>query len=146
MKKILVIVLVVCMFNLAGCNIIFGTLNDLEKEYDKSVDFAKQFCLTLSNDDFEASKEYLHPSSSPSKDGLSKFVSKMEETNEIDFSNGIEIKNVEFKRMGAYIPEYRGSIYNFTFELSVSNKVINMFFLVVDNDEGYGVFYFGVIE
>ncbi len=141
MKKIFILLLVICILPLASCT----AINELQEGYDNAIVFAKNFCSLLVNDDFENAKECLHPSAAPNKDRLENFLAKLEETNEIDFSNGFEIKNTTFKGMAYLHDAYIGSEYDFQFDVSIDNKEITMFFVVVDNDIGYGIFYFGII-
>ena len=118
----------------------------MQQGYDDSVNFAKEFCNMLVVNDFENAKGFLHPSSAPNKDRLKSFINTIESTNDIDFSNGFEIKNTVYRKTSYFDNAYEGSAYSFQFETYISNKTVNIFFVVVDNDIGYGIFYFGIIE
>ena len=141
MKKTLILLIIVICFNLVGC----WPVDDMKQGYNQSVNFAKEFCVTLMNDDMELAKSYLHPSSAPNQDRFESFVANLERTNEIEFASGFEIKNTIFKQLGYYDASYGGSYYRFQFELLINSKTLNIYFVIVDNDIGYGIFYFGII-
>lgn len=142
MRRTFLLLSVVCIIIFSSCTVI----QEMQVDYDRSVEFAKEFCITLLNDDLEQAKEYLHPYSAPNKDRLTDFILKLEESNDISFSDGIEIKNTTFKKMAKFDNIYGGSVYSFQFDMSIGDKETTMFFEVVDNDIGYGIFYFGIIE
>ena len=84
MKKILAIILVLCTLFLSSC----GILKELKAGMDEAIVLVEDFCTALSNDDFDTAKSYLHPDSTPKQDELSTFITKLEQTHSIDFSDG----------------------------------------------------------
>ena len=58
------------------------------------------------------------------------------------YSNQSSINKKERAYYDAY---YGGSYYKFQFELLINSKTLNLYFVIVDNDIGYGIFYFGII-
>lgn len=142
MKKVLLLFLVICILNLSGCVV----MQEMQEGYDNAVEYAKEFVDEFTKGNFEQAKIYLHPTSSPNKDRLESVVSKLEEMYGVDFNQELETKNVVWKGIAYYDNAFEGKFYDFQFEILIGEKMVNMFFVVVDNNIGYGIFYFGIVE
>ena len=140
MKKILAIMLVLCTLCLSSC----GILKELKTGMDEAIVLAEDFCTALSNDDFDTAKSYLHPDSTPKQDELFAFITKFEQTHNIDFSNGVAFKRRSGTRSAYYDSSYDGSVHEINYEIVVGGVSVDFFFNVVKNDNGYGIYNFGI--
>jgi len=142
MKRILIACVLLCAFMLSGC----GIIEELRTGSDASVALCEDFCTAISSDDFNAARKYLHPDSTPSAADLKEFLSKLEADFEIDFSDGLVFKRRKGAGMTYYDSIYDGSVYELTYEIVISGSEIDMFFTVVKNDIGFGIYTFGLLD
>ena len=139
MKKRLAIILVLCTLCLSSC----GILKELKAGMDEAIILVENFCTALANDDFDTAKGYLHPDSTPKQDELSTFITKLEQTHSIDFSDGVSFKRRTDAGSTYYDSDYDGSVHEIEYEISVGSVTTHFFFVVVKNDNGYGIYNFG---
>ena len=132
MKKFLVILLIFSTICLSSCN------------FDKAQVYGNEFCYALAENN-EIAKEYLHPSSKLNEENFDKFIDKLEQFNQIDFSNGLEIINSSFVSL-TYGVVWEAYKYEYTYEILINDKTIKMFCVIIDNVKGYGIYSFGIIE
>ena len=118
---------------------------NLVEPNDKAEMCVKDFCNALVTSNDEA-KKLIHPNSRLIGEKFDNFVAKLEEFNEIDFSSGIEIKECKIVSYTQLALLNGGDEYEYMCRLDVAGKIVKMFFIVSDNDEGYGIYSFGVIE
>ena len=140
MKKIVSIILVLCTLCLSGC----GILKELKAGMDEAIVLVEDFCTALSNDDPDKAKGYLHPDSRPKQDEISDFITKLEQTHSIDFSDGVSFKQRTRVAGTYYDSNYDGSVYEIGYEIAVGGVTVDFFFVVVKNDKGYGLYSFGI--
>ena len=140
MKKIFAIILMFCMFCLSSC----GILKELKGGMQEATVLVEDFCTALSNDDFNTAKEYLHPDSTPSKAELYSYVIKLEQTNGVDFSDGVAFKRRNGVGSTYYDSNYDGSVHEIEYDIVVGGISKDFFFTVVKNDNGYGLYNFGI--
>ena len=140
MKKILAIILVVCTLCLSSC----GIFKELKAGMDEAFVLVENFCTALSNDDFDTAKGYLHPNSTPNQNVLFAFISRLEKTHSIDFSDGVAFKHRRGIRSAYYDSSYDGSVHEIDYEIVVGGVPVYSFFIVVKNDNGYGLYNFGI--
>lgn len=143
MKRFILIVLVIILttFTLTGCTI-------FEKMYDKYEEFmrpywddmnlameqAEKLLLAAVNDDYETAKQYLHPDRVSTFD-FERTFEYIENEYEVDFSNGVTIN--KYKKTETQIGfdvEYR-----FCCVMTVGNRELELYFLAVRNDNGFGI-------
>ena len=142
MKKRLAIILVLCTLCLSSC----GILKELKAGMDEAIILVEDFCTALANDDFDTAKGYLHPDSTPKQDKLSTFITKLEQTHNIDFSDGVAFKRRTSIGSTYYDSDYDGSVHEIEYEIAVGGVITNFFFIVIKNDSGYGLYNFGIQE
>ena len=138
MKKILAIILVLCTLCLSSC----GILKELKTGMDEAIVLAEDFCTALSDDDFDTAKGYLHPDSTPNQEDLFTFIAKLEQTHNIDFSDGVAFKHRSGIRSAYYDGNYDGSVHEIDYTIVVGGVTTDFFFVVVKNDSGYGIYNF----
>lgn len=139
MKKILAMVLSLTLC-LSGCTI----FQQLLEEADKAVVVAEEFCFALANDDMDNAKSFLHPNWETKKGSFEKYLLDFESKNGIDFSDGVAIKSRFDKAATAYDSNYDGSIFKIGISIFVGNKELKLYFIIVDNTSGYGIYDFGL--
>lgn len=144
MKKSVVLVailLVVCLFALSGC----GLFAELKQGLKDAVAVAEDFCVALADGNWTAAQECLHPDSvSPTANNIRSFVSQMENTHNVDFSDGVAFKMRTSFRSAYYDSSYDGMVHEFTYNVSIGGVDTSIFFVVVKNDAGFGIFSFGL--
>ena len=144
MKKILTIVIVVlCVFSFSSCGLFDGIMSDLMTGANEALTLVDDFCCALADDDIESAKGFMHTDSTLSKSNLSAFISQIEQIHDIDFSDGIAFKYREVTRCTYYDSNYGGSVYEADYEIVVGGISVDFFFIVVKNDNGYGIYSFG---
>ncbi len=132
MKKFLVLLLIFSTICLSGC------------DFDKAETYGSEFCYALAKSN-DVAKEYLHPASKLNGKEFEKFITKLEQFNEIDFSEGLEIIDSSFTSSALGVV-WDGYKYEYTYEIFVSDKTIMIFCVILDDSEGYGIYSFGIIE
>ena len=110
---------------------------------DDAIILVEDFCSALADEDFDTAKGYLHPDSTPKKEEISTFITKLEQTHNIDFSDGVAFKHRSGIRSAYYDSNYDGSVHEIDYEIVVGGASVDFFFIVVKNDNGYGVYSFG---
>lgn len=140
MKKLLILVITVFMLTLSSCDVI----NELTEGARDANTLAQDFCECIANEDYITVRDYMHPDSTPNKYVLQSYIIKLEENNNIDFSNGIAFKRRENFSSAYYDSSYGGTVHEFTYKVVVGNVLVNMFFVIVKNDNGYGIYSFGI--
>lgn len=139
MKKLLAVLLVLCTLFLSGCGMFefMGGVGD-------ATDLVKEFCVALSEDDFDTAKDCLHPDSTPSKDNLSDYILQLEQNLNINFSNGVKFKRRTGIESTYYDSEYRGSVHKIDYQILIGSVNTQFFFIVVKNNNGYGLYSFKI--
>lgn len=138
MKKILLVLICICLVNVSGCTL----YKELQAGIEEATIIAEEFCFALAEDDSSNAKSYLSPNySAPNKEDFEKYVAKLEEFNGIDFSNGIQIIDRSDNGWSGINGEYA---YEIIFNTLIGEKEINLFFVVIKNENSYGIFSFGV--
>jgi len=132
MKKLLILLLIFSTICLSSCN------------FDKARAYGNEFCYALAESN-DVAKERLHPTSKLNGEAFEKYIAKLEQFNEIDFSEGLEIIDSSFTS-SAWGVVWNGYKYEYTYEIFVSNKTIIMFCIILDDSQGYGIYSFGIIE
>ena len=141
MKKILfLLVLMLCTFCLFSCDI----FKELKEGMQESNILIEDFCSALANDDLETAKTFLHPDSTPKRDNLSSYIEKLETTHSIDFSLGVAFKSTTGFSSTYYDSIYDGSVHEASYKIVVGGVSVKCFFTVVKNDNGYGLYSFGI--
>ena len=140
MKKLIIAIIIVCTLTLSGCSI----FNQIKEEMALAYELAENFCNKLTEEDIDQAKEMLHPQSNPSADQLEQYVSYFEGQHSIDFSAGVSFNRHTRFSASYYNSNYGGSVYEFNCIATIGSQVIELYFLVVKNDNGYGIYNFGV--
>lgn len=140
MKKLIAIILLLTTVFLFSCS----TIDQVHSKAAKANELAEQFCFALSFDDIEKAKEYLHPDLRFKKGNLENYLKEFEADNDIDFSNGVAIKTRFSERIVIYDSRYNGDVYTVGIKMVIGNKVLKLYFIIVDNDKGYGLHDFGL--
>ncbi len=140
MKRIVVIILVICTLLFSGC----AVLQEMKEGTKEAMTLSNEFCSALSEGDIDAAKECLHTESTPNKSELAQYISSLEQKYNIDFSTGIVLKKATSTESAYYDSRYDGSVYSFTYNAVIGGKSTYMFFTIVKNDNGYGIYNFGI--
>ncbi len=140
MKKLITILIMLSILCLMSCS----TFEQLINETNDALEFSEEFCLALAYDDIENAKEYLHPDWISQNGNFEDYILKFEKENKVDFSNGVAIRNRYDGTSTAFTTEYNGSIYELKIDVVIGNQELTLYFLIVDNNAGYGIYGFQV--
>ena len=121
-----------------------STFEQLINETNDALEFSEEFCLALAYDDIENAKEYLHPDWISQNGNFEDYILKFEKENKVDFSNGVAIRNRYDGTPTAFTTEYNGRIYELKIDVVIGNQELTLYFLIVDNNVGYGIYGFQV--
>ena len=152
MKRFIVIILVIILITstFTGCT----RLKEMYEKYQEYMqpyyeesyiarERAEQFLFAIANDDFETAREYLHPDLIASEYDLEEFIELFEDKYDTDFSSGVVIEN-QLKgeiSIGCYNRHYSNAIeYKFGVEFLVEDKKLEIYFLTVRTDNGFGIY------
>ena len=133
MKKLLAIMLVLCVLCFSGC----GLFKELIVEMDKANALVKDFCQCLVENDIEGAKALMHPQSKPSANNLSNNIYYWEKNFGIDFSKGLGNKT-SFSMQSNGTSE--GMEHEIAFSCRMEDKIIHFEFVVVSDSAGYGIY------
>ena len=123
-----------------------GNVLSIPDKKDSSLLLIENFLYAISSDDIATAEEYIH-CDSPLKEGrLEHFLAKAEDINNIDFFSGVEIINTRFDGFSLNESAYKGDVYGYTLKIYLNNKTFDMVFILVDNNQGYGIHSFAIIE
>lgn len=131
------IICIISIFTLSSCAV-FGMVN-------KTVEFTttkcEEFLDFIEQDDFNQARELLHSNSEVEKPYLESYISTLEQTYNIDFSEGYEIVT---SLSSFYNVEGDAKTYESVFVIEISSKELYLYFnYLKDNvDEGIHSFYF----
>lgn len=136
MKKLIAVLLIICTLTLSGCGI--------RESIDNAKIYSDDFVKSLA--DVEKMKSLLHVDYWLEGEEVNQLIAQIEKTNDIDFSNGVEIVDCNWNSWTGFDGIHNGSVHQHTYKLEVSGKVVTMFVIVVDNNVDYGVMYFGIYD
>ena len=140
MKRLIAIILALCTLSLSGC----AVFQELQDGMGEAFGTVVAFCEALEEDNFDAAATLLHAQGTLNKENLSAKIAKLEQTHGIDFSDGITFKHRTSFSSSYYTSEYDGSAFEATYEILVGKVSVTLFFTVVRNDAGYGIYHFGL--
>ena len=133
MRKLFIIALFIfSIFTSVGCGCADKT-KQIKKEVTEVFEFVK-------NDEFVKTEEYFHPDALFAYRKLIADVELIEKLYKIDFSDGLKIVRTQGFEIVGYTSEYKGSSYEMNYIVSVGERKFEMEVLVVDNDNGYGIY------
>ena len=140
MKKLFLFVSLLSILFLSSCDI----FKQLKEELDQAIEYSKEFCELLKDEDYNNAVTYLHSEYEMDAEELCSYIQELERKNKVDFSDGIEYeKNISFSST-YYTSEYHGSAYEFTFKALIGNEKVEIYFTIIKNDNGYGIYSFGI--
>ena len=129
MKKLFcLLAIVVLTLSLSACS--GGIDGDTAREH------VNDFFGAVKEDDYEKAETFLHPERS--KD-IGEFFEKIEQEEEIDFSNIKSIKYTGFTS-SFYDSSIDGSAYTLNAVLTVGSKQVEAEVEIVQNDKGFGIY------
>ena len=144
MKRFVLFTLVIMLIttSLTGCTWFQKMFNQYDEymqpyyeDMDLAKEYAKQLILAVANDDFETARQYLHPDRAGTYD-LERCFEYIENEYEVDFSNGVIInKHKKAETKIGFDVEYR-----FCYVITVENKELELYFLAIRNDNGFGIY------
>ena len=112
----------------------------------KAIDLAEDFAEELSEEDFAEAIEYLHPDCNMSLSAFSSFINSKEESLGVDFSQGVTLEGRVSMRNALHDSDYGGSVYEFEYRASIGEKSVYALFVIVDNEQGYGIYNFDLAK
>ena len=143
MRKVMsLILLFISIFSLSSC----GIFKELMAETEKAKEYAIDFCDALSHDNLELANTFIHFDSPINKTGLDKYITTLESDNNVDFSNKVNLIICNDFESTYYTSEYNGSSFEFTFSSTIGSYRTYIYFVIINNDNGYGIYDFGFIK
>lgn len=140
MKRKSTVIILIISIPLSVCLTLLS-INFISKIKD-SRDFAKEFCYSIVEDDYDSAKQMLHSDGKIKQEDLENYILKIEKKYNMDFSNGIVFKKITDYSHTAYDGEYNGSVHIFTYQIVVNDLAAEASFTIVDNKNGYGIYNF----
>ena len=140
-KKILMLFLVIgCCLSMTAC----GILSELYDEAQKSVDILEQFCDYISNDEIESAQKLTHPKYFPTLNSLEQHLCSLEQKNNIDFSDGIQLKKRLDLGSTYYDSSYDGQVHEIKYSVVIGDRDEILYVIVVNNENGNGIATFDI--
>ena len=139
-KKIIILIVAFFTILFSGC----GIFRKMKDGLNSSIALAEDFCIAISMDNYDLAKEYIHKDATNGVANLKNFVSDLELSYGVKYANGVNFSRVISANSTYLDSVYNGSVYEFTYEMTVGTKKITMFFVVVDNDADFGIYSFGI--
>ncbi len=136
MKKTIILFIVLAM--LIGSLALCFTSCSGGIDTDAAKEHILNFLREVKDGDFRGAEEYMHPSIT---DNIKTFFNDVEDEKDVNFQSGITVLQYTNVYTALYDTEIDGSGYELTMNIEVSGKVLEIIVVVVDNDEGYGVYY-----
>ena len=135
-KRLLLIVLVLIpIFALALTSCADGITGDEAKAHIEA------FFGEVEAGNFEEAEAYLH-SERPAS--LQEFFDSVEESEELDFQSGIEVKKYTGFSTAYYDSSVQGSTYSLNMIATVGDKEVDKYIEIVRNDNGFGIYNFKI--
>ena len=141
MKKVLAIILALCALCLAGC----GKILELQQELEEMAALTEKFSVALSTNDAEKIEECIHPDAQIDQDKISQTIENFEQKNDVDFSKGVEIKNVGDFNITSN-GDNGGNKYNVTCEFVVGGVPVGVVLTILNDDSACGLYDFEIVE
>ena len=127
-KASALLLLLVLILSLSACaNAIKG---------NEARDHVKNFFAEVAEGDFKEAKTYLHTDQTGD---LEDFFNSLEQTRQVDFQDGIEIKRTTGVHISFYSSDVDGCKYELSMILTVSEKELPVTVTLVRNDNGFGI-------
>ena len=108
---------------------------------DDAKKLTKDFLEAIDDEDYEKGETYLHPNYNLN---IKKEIEEIEARKNVDFSNGVEIDKYHGFSSTLYASEVDGSEFELDFTIIVDGKRLEAHISIVDNDDGYGIYYFEI--
>lgn len=143
MKRLIAILLVVCIACLAGCSV-KDHFDNIVYERKMARAEVEDFLFLVGND-IEAAKKYLHPNFYADKGGFDAFVEDFEKEHNANILDGIAIMERGGASSGhSYYPsiDYLYSRIEFSYDLVIGVKSIRIFIQIREDEYGRGIYIF----
>lgn len=112
-------------------------------EMSKADEFVRGFFSAVSDGNIAEAATYMHPQFFKYNDSLKSYLSKLEESERVDFSQGISIDYTRSKSVFSGYQLYDGYHYDgylISYSLHIGSKSLICEVEVCENDDGYGVY------
>lgn len=129
LRLIIVALCVICTFSLISCS------GGIKGEEAKA--FINDFFDAVAAEDYDKSEGFLHPERPAD---LEKFLSYVENEENVDFQEGIEIEKYAGVSSSLYDSTVDGSTYELTIRTKVGDKKVTFTIEIVKNEAGYGIY------
>ena len=131
---VVAVLVIAAVLSLSSCGI----------DKDEAKEDMLSFLEAVEAERFDDAKALLHPELIEKTTDFATAIHSLEERCGIDFSDGITINKTVNMQYSLYNSDYNGSGYELTFYATVGEADVYITLRVVENNDGYGVYYFGV--
>lgn len=128
-RALVVFVAFLCVLSLVSCE------NGIKGDEAKA--FINDFFDAVAAEDYDKSEGFLHPERPAD---LEKFLSYVENEENVDFQEGIEIEKYAGVSSSLYDSTVDGSTYELTIRTKVGDKKVTFTIEIVKNEAGYGIY------
>ena len=130
-KRILTALLICsfCLVSFVSCS------GGIDKDEAKA--FISDFFAAIVAEDYEKAETFLHPDRPAD---LEAFLDNIEQSTNLDFQAGIEIKEYTSSSSSNYDSTVDGSTYKFTIQTEVGENTVEFTIEIVENKNGYGIY------
>ena len=144
MKKIISILIILCIFVLTGCSDINNFLDNKNSEIDEVSAEVENFLFLLGND-IESAKIYLHPNFYADKGDFDAFIKDFEQEYGANILDGIAImERKQACKSSLYYPSngYTCLVFEFCYKLVIDTKPMLIYIKLIEDDQGRGIYLF----
>ena len=126
------------LVSLTGCSI-------LKETSERAKNTTNEFFNYVTSDDYEGASTMLHPDGNINASNLDDYLLSIEESCNIDFSNGFKINSTTSINIQSGDNDYDdGTVYEVNYKTTIDGKYLDLYIIIVDNDNGFGVYYFTI--
>ena len=140
MKKIISLILLFFTLSLSSCKI----FEEMKTGLEEAKLIVEEFCKELDNENYGNAKSYLHENAYIKQSEFNTYVNSIESENGFAFIDGIVLKKCVGVESTYYNSSYDGSVNELTYSCIIGGKSVYMFFVIIDNDNGQGIYSFGI--
>ena len=132
-RVLLLLITVALPFSFAACS------GGIDRETADA--FIEDFFAEIKKDHYGRAETFFHPDQFTD---IEKYLKTVEEEKGLDFSNGITVERRSNIQIAYYDSEVGGSRYGVTLDAKVGDTEVTIVVVIVQSENGYGVYEFAI--